>query len=78
MDGSRRFGVRGIHEAEDLASFLINPVTLVLDAVLGLDREVHLVRFGNIIGRIIASSWASSARLIPSSVQIVQSRARSS
>jgi hypothetical protein len=51
MDASRRLAIRGVHEAEDLAGLLIDPVMLVVDALLALDAEVSLVGAGY-VGRL--------------------------
>src|SRR5207248_839162 len=44
VDASRRFGVGCFDEAEDFPCFLVDPVSLVLNAVLALLREIGLVR----------------------------------
>src|SRR4051794_38826765 len=44
VDPIRRFLVRGVHEAEDLAFLLVHPVLLVVDVVLVLDLEIRGVR----------------------------------
>src|SRR5436190_22946533 len=43
MDTGRRLLVRGADEAEDLALGLVDPVLLVVDAVLALDGEISLM-----------------------------------
>src|SRR3954454_1708260 len=51
MDAGCGLAVGGVHEAEDLALGLVDPVLAVVDAVLALDPEVRLVRTGH-IGRL--------------------------
>ena len=38
------FSIGGIHQTEDLARFLVDPVALVVDAVCILGREIGLTR----------------------------------
>src|SRR3954447_21071768 len=50
MDGASRFGVWGLHEAEDLACVLVYPIALVVDVVLRLLLKVLHVGFGDVAG----------------------------
>src|SRR5258706_15648461 len=50
MDTVRGVLVRCVDEAVDMATHFVDPVVLVVDAVLALDAEVGLVRLGNVFG----------------------------
>src|SRR5262245_27902672 len=53
MDGDRGIPVGGLDEAEDLAGSLVDPVVLVVDAVLVLNLDVGFVRTDD-VGRLHA------------------------
>src|SRR5829696_7346898 len=51
VNAVRRLGVRCFHEAEDLPRLLVDPVALVVDAVLFLHLQILHVRFRDIARR---------------------------
>ena len=50
VDARRGLPVGRLDQAEDLAGRLVDPIVLVVDALLGLDAEIRLVRADDIGG----------------------------
>src|SRR5689334_16140812 len=86
MDPRCRLGIRRVDEAEHLAVLLVDPVVLVVDAVLPLDLEVLLVgpghvsslHTGDVVDVHVRGHWdglPSSCLVAPATVSTQQIRA---